>query len=322
LKILIADDEALSRRLLEKTLERAGYEVIAVENGLAAVRQLCQADGPRLALLDWIMPELDGPGVCREVRRQQDESYVYMVLLTSKESKEDIVTGLESGADDYLTKPFNVEELKARLRTGERILHLEGRLVEAREMMRFKATHDALTSIWNRGVIMDLLGRELMRSQRESGCTIVLLGDVDHFKAVNDTHGHLVGDEMLQEIARRLLLSIRSYDFVGRYGGEEFLLVLNNCKPQFAEVRAEDIRKIVSSRPIQTLAGPLQITMSFGLLLSDGWGVRPVEELLHEVDAALYAAKAAGRNCVRIARPSVGPTVSQLSIGEPAHRLR
>jgi two-component system, cell cycle response regulator len=322
LKILIADDEALSRRLLEKTLERAGYEVVAVENGRAAVRQLCQADGPRLALLDWVMPELDGPGVCREVRRQQDESYVYMVLLTSKEAKEDIVAGLESGADDYLTKPFNVDELKARLRTGERILHLEGRLVEAREMMRFKATHDALTSIWNRGVIMDLLGRELMRSQRESGCTIVLLGDVDHFKSVNDTHGHLVGDEVLQEIARRLLLSIRSYDFVGRYGGEEFLLVLNNCKPQFAEARAEDIRKIVSSRPIQTLAGPLNITMSFGLLLSDVWGVRPVEELMHEVDAALYAAKAAGRNCVRIAKPPVEPELPVLAIREPVPRLR
>jgi diguanylate cyclase (GGDEF)-like protein len=322
LKILIADDEALSRRLLEKTLERAGYEVVAVENGRAAVRQLCQSDGPRLALLDWVMPELDGPGVCREVRRQQEDSYVYMVLLTSKESKEDIVAGLESGADDYLTKPFNVDELKARLRTGERILHLEGRLVEAREMMRFKATHDALTSIWNRGVIMDLLGRELMRSQRESGCTIVLLGDVDHFKSVNDTHGHLVGDEVLQEIARRLLLSIRSYDFVGRYGGEEFLLVLNNCKPQFAEARAEDIRKIVSSRPIQTLAGPLNITMSFGLLLSDVWGVRPVEELLHEVDAALYAAKAGGRNCVRVAKPPVEPELPYLSVREPVQRSR
>jgi two-component system, cell cycle response regulator len=322
LKILIADDEALSRRLLEKTLERAGYEVVAVENGRAAVRQLCQTDGPRLALLDWVMPELDGPGVCREVRLRQEDSYVYMVLLTSKESKEDIVAGLESGADDYLTKPFNVDELKARLRTGERILHLEGRLVEAREMMRFKATHDALTSIWNRGVIMDLLGRELMRSQRESACTIVLLGDVDHFKSVNDTHGHLVGDEVLQEIARRLLLSIRSYDFVGRYGGEEFLLVLNNCKPQFAEARAEDIRKIVSSRPIQTLAGPLNITMSFGLLLSDVWGVRPVEELLHEVDAALYAAKAAGRNCIRVAKPPVEPDLTHVSVREPVQRSR
>lgn len=305
MKILIADDEALSRRLLERTLERAGYEVTAVENGNLAVQELTRPDGPRLALLDWMMPELDGPGVCREVRKRVERAYAYMVLLTSKESKEDIVTGLESGADDYLTKPFNADELKARLRTGERILHLEDRLVEAREQMRFKATHDPLTSIWNRGVIMDLLGRELVRSQREGGCTIVLLGDVDHFKSVNDTHGHLVGDEVLQEIARRLLLSVRSYDFVGRYGGEEFLIVLNNCKPKYAEARAQEIRSAIGKRPIQTACGPLDVTMSFGMLLSLDWGVRPVEELLHEVDAALYAAKAAGRDCVRLAKPGV-----------------
>jgi two-component system, cell cycle response regulator len=303
---------------LEKTLERAGYEVSAVENGKLAVEQLRRPDGPKLALLDWVMPELDGPGVCREVRKLHEQSYVYMVLLTSKESKEDIVTGLESGADDYLTKPFNAEELKARLRTGERILHLEGRLVEAREVMRFKATHDALTSIWNRGVIMDLLGRELVRSQRETGCTIVLLGDVDHFKSINDILGHPVGDEVLQEIARRLLLSIRSYDFVGRYGGEEFLMVLNNCKPQFAEARADEIRKAICGRPIQTEKGALQVTMSFGLLLSHDWGVRPVEELLHEVDAALYAAKAAGRNCFRVAKPAL-PEEQALSAQGAAH---
>ena len=312
MKILIADDEVLSRRLLEKTLERAGYEVSAVENGRLAVEQLNQPHGPRLALLDWVMPELDGPGVCREVRKHQEQSYVYMVLLTSKESKEDIVAGLESGADDYLTKPFNVEELKARLRTGERVLHLEGRLVEAREQMRFKATHDALTCIWNRGVIMDLLGRELSRSQRESGCTIMLLGDVDHFKSVNDTYGHPVGDEVLQEIARRLLLSIRSYDFVGRYGGEEFLVVLNNCRPDAAFARAEQIRKNVGTRPVQTDAGPLGISMSLGMLLSSDWGHRPADELLREVDAALYVAKTAGRNCVRVAKPGeqreVAPT--------------
>lgn len=324
MKILIADDEATSRRLLEKTLERAGYEVVAVENGRLAVEQLNQPDGPRLALLDWVMPELDGPGVCRAVRHQLDQheqAYVYMVLLTSKESKEDIVTGLESGADDYLTKPFDADELKARLRTGERILLLEGRLVEAREMMRFKATHDALTSIWNRGVIMDLLGRELARSQRESGCTIVLLGDVDHFKLVNDTHGHPVGDQVLTEIARRLLLSIRSYDFVGRYGGEEFLLVLNNCNPLSAETRAEELRKVVSARPIQTTIGELQVSMSFGVLLSNDWGRRPVEELLFEVDAALYAAKAAGRNCVRIAKPNVESVKASVSLDETVHRL-
>jgi two-component system, cell cycle response regulator len=325
LKILVADDEALSRRLLQKTLQHAGYEVLTVENGRLAVEQLNQADGPRLALLDWVMPEVDGPAVCRAVRRHQDQheqAYIYMVLLTSKESKEDIVTGLESGADDYLTKPFHVDELKARLRTGERILHLEGRLVEAREMMRFKATHDALTSIWNRGVIMDLLGRELARSQRETGCTIVLLADVDHFKSINDTHGHPVGDEVLREIGRRLLLSIRSYDFVGRYGGEEFLIVLNNCDPKSAGARAEAIRKAMNSRPFHTACGALNVTMSFGLLLSKDWGPRSVEELLFEVDAALYAAKAAGRDCVRLAAPRDSSAGTAASADETVHRLR
>jgi PleD family two-component response regulator len=219
LKILIADDEALSRRLLESTLERSGYEVIAVEDGTQALDQLCKPGAPRLALLDWVMPELDGPGVCRAVRARSDHPYVYMVLLTSKGSKEETVLGLESGADDYLTKPFDPEELRARLRVGERILLLEDRLVEARENMRFRATHDSLTSLLNRSALMELLVRELHRSQREKKSTAILLGDVDHFKRVNDTLGHVIGDEVLIEIASRLLDAVRSYDFVGRYGG-------------------------------------------------------------------------------------------------------
>ncbi len=273
MKILIADDEALSRRLLERTRGRAGYEVIAVENGKQALDQLCKPEGPRLALLDWVMPELDGPGVCRAVRTRSEQTYVYMVLLTSKGSKEETVLGLESGADDYLTKPFNAEELRARLRVGERILLLEDRLVEARENMRFRATHDQLTSLLNRGAIMDLLTRELHRSHREQKSTAILLGDVDHFKHVNDTLGHVVGDEVLVEIASRLLASVRSYDFVGRYGGEEFLVVLNNCDPAFAPGRAEEIRKSISNHVIQRrpcAKGPLTLTMSLGLLLSLG----------------------------------------------------
>ena len=321
MKILVADDEAISRRLLETTLTRAGYEVSAVENGRLAVETLKQPEGPRLALLDWMMPELDGPGVCREIRRLQDNAYIYIILLTSKESKKDIVTGLESGADDYLTKPFNAEELKARLRTGERVLNLEDKLVEAREQMRFKATHDPLTSIWNRGAIMDLLGRELARSQRESGSTVILMTDVDHFKSVNDKYGHPVGDEVLQEVARRLLSCIRSYDFVGRYGGEEFLIVLNNCKPQFAESRAEEIRRAICTTAIQTNSGPLQISMSLGLLVCETWGVRPVEGLLQEADAALYAAKAAGRNCVRKANPDTSNANIALAAREVASRV-
>ena len=303
MRILIADDELLSRRLLEKTLQRAGYEVAAVENGRRAADELCKHGGPRLALLDWVMPEMDGPGVCREVRKRKDQSYVYMILLTSKEKKEDVVAGLESGADDYLTKPFDPEELKARLRTGMRILDLEDRLVEAREGMRFQATHDALTSLWNRGVIMDLLGRELARARREGNCTAILLGDLDHFKMINDTYGHVAGDEVLRETARRLVSSVRSYDFVGRFGGEEFLVTLNNCDPAYGFARADAIRKTIADRPVETSAGQVPVTMSLGLLLSHEWGYLPVVELLHEVDTALYAAKAAGRNCVRVAVP-------------------
>lgn len=321
MKILIADDEAISRKLLQKILQRAGYEVLAVENGRLAADQLCRPDGPRLALLDWMMPGLDGPGVCGVVRGDRKLSYVYMILLSSKESKQDIVQGLQSGADDYLIKPCDAEELKARLRSGLRILQLEDKLVEAREDMRFKATHDSLTCLFNRGVILDLLGRELSRTCREQGCTTILLGDVDHFKNINDTRGHAVGDEVLQEIARRLVSSVRSYDFVGRYGGEEFLIVINNCPDSFAFPRAEQIRKSIGDRPIQTTRGHVNVTMSFGILASSEWANRPAEELLNEADAALYAAKASGRNCCKIAKPNALRLLSAPAEREPSAPL-
>jgi len=320
MRILIAEDDPVSRRLIQKTLERDGYEVIVVDNGRLAVEKLCVADGPRIALLDWVMPELDGPAVCREVRRNKQQSYVYLMLLTSKEAKEDVIAGLESGADDYLTKPFNSEEMKARLRAGLRILDLEDRLIEAREDMRFRATHDPLTSLWNRGVILELLERELIRSHREQVSTAILLGDLDHFKKVNDTCGHLAGDEVLRETARRLTSSVRSYDFVGRYGGEEFLIVLSNCNPSFGFARAEEIRKAISQRPILTPVGPLSITISLGLLQSHEWGMRPAGVLLREVDAALYAAKEAGRDCVKLARPAEAVAEHVPPIRQPARQ--
>src|ERR1700686_3354475 len=250
MKILIADDDRMNRRLLEKTLEREGYEVIAVDNGRLALQQLSLPDAPRLALLDWRMPEMDGPSVCQAIRKRHDQPYVHIVLLTSRGSKQDVGAGLEAGADDYLTKPWDPAELNARLRVGQRILQLEDRLVEARETMRFKATHDPLTSLFNRGVIVDLLARELTRTRREKGSMVVFLGDLDHFKSVNDTYGHVVGDEVLREIARRLLASVRSYDFVGRYGGEEFLIVLNNCDSVQARARAEEVLHRIAQYPL------------------------------------------------------------------------
>ena len=168
---------------------------------------------------------------------------------------------------------------------------------------------------------MDLLTRELHRSHREQKSTAILLADVDHFKSINDTLGHVVGDEVLIEIANRLLGAVRSYDFVGRYGGEEFLVVLNNCDPAFAPLRAEEIRKSISNRVIQTAKGPLTVTMSLGLLLSSEWRVKPVEELLHEADIALYEAKGAGRDCLRMAKPSMPVELAPVTSPESV-RLR
>ena len=328
MKILIAEDDGMSRRLLQKTLEKAGYDVIAVENGRLAQEELCRVDGPRLALLDWEMPEADGPAVCRAVRARTEKAYVYMIFLTSKESSDDKVAGLQSGADDVSDKPFHTEELKARIRTGLRILHLEDRLVEAREDMRFKATHDALTGLWNRGVIMELLPGELARAQRERKCTAILLCDIDHFKKINDTRGHPVGDEVLREVARRLQAAVRSYDFVGRYGGEEFLVILNNCEPTSALARAEQMRETIAKREVITNCGALRVTMSVGLLRSVDWGNTRAIEYLNEVDTALYAAKAAGRNCVRVALPPVAPAANVANVEQDAqapekvHRAR
>jgi two-component system cell cycle response regulator len=304
MKILIADDEQVSRRMLQGLLTMWGYEVVSVEDGNAALGQLEALDSPRIGLLDWMMPGMNGVDVCRAVRRDRPEPYTYLLLLTAKDGKENIVEGLESGADDYLIKPWDPDELRARLRTAQRILQLEDRLVEARETMRFKATHDHLTFLLNRGVILDLLERELTRTLREKGCTIVMLGDLDHFKSVNDEFGHLVGDEVLRETARRLLGSVRSYDLVGRYGGEEFLLVLNNCDTSQALPRAEETRKAIASHPIQTARGPLSVTMSIGVLSSRDWAQLKAKEILCEVDAALYRAKAAGRNCSQLAKPN------------------
>ena len=306
MRILVAEDDAISRTLLERTLQRAGYAVISVENGTQAVAELIKQDAPRLALLDWIMPEMDGVEVCREIRCRKKQAYTYLILLSSRESKEDIVAGLGSGADDYLTKPFDADELKARLRTGHRILELEDHLVEARESMRFQATHDLLTSLWNRGVIVELMSNEIMRSRRERSCTAVMMCDIDHFKSVNDQHGHAVGDEVLREVARRLHNSVRSYDMVGRYGGEEFLVALNKCNPGSAVSRAENLREKIAGLPIQTAKQPVSVTISIGLALSTEYTKCTIEEIMHHADMALYEAKAAGRNCVRVAQPAAG----------------
>ena len=304
-KILIADDDKLSLRLLQTTLEKAGYQVTTVADGQSAISALSRPDAPRLALLDWMMPGLHGPEVVRALRAQHDRPYIHIILLTSRHSKEDIIAGLEAGADDYLVKPFHPPELRARLRTGERILTLEEKLIEAREEMRFRATHDALTGLWNRAVILDILQREIARSKRDNdkGVTIAF-GDIDHFKQVNDAYGHSAGDAVLREVAKRLLAAVRGYDAVGRYGGEEFLVVLVGCPSHSAMSRAEHLRRSIESRPFATPAGPLNVSMSLGIAGTDDWNSLGADQLIQEADTALYRAKELGRNRSVLALPS------------------
>jgi two-component system cell cycle response regulator len=317
MKILIADDDPVSSRLLDRLLVKWGYEVIAAHDGSEAWEVMQAENAPRVALLDWIMPGIDGLEICRRVRARSSQPYVYIMLLTANDKVGNLVEGLESGADDYLTKPFHPQELRARLRVGLRMLDLESRLVEARESLRFKASHDSLTTIWNRGAIIEMLERELSRARRDGSSVGILLADIDHFKRVNDTRGHLVGDEVLRAVTGRLKGEVRSYDSVGRYGGEEFLILLPGCDNPKLTTKAERLVKVVERSSIGTSTGTVAVTISIGGIASGDCPHADVNKLLLAADTALYRAKVSGRNRSEMALLSDMEVVPS-GIGTPA----
>src|ERR1700736_4080307 len=295
-KILIAEDDPVSRHMLMAFLVKWDYEVVAAADGIEALRILESEGAPPLAVLDWMMPGLEGTQVCQRVREHSERPYVYVLLLTARSQKGDVLSGLESGADDYLTKPLDAPELRARLRVGQRILDLQDNLIAAREELRFRATHDALTGISNRATALDAVTREHSRQLREGGTFGVILADIDHFKRINDTHGHLAGDAVLKETSRRMVACVRPYDTVGRYGGEEFLIVAPASDGAGASGLAERIRKAIESKPISTDSGEVRVTASLGVAVSGHDKPFELHALLHLADEALYRAKDLGRN--------------------------
>ena len=312
MRILIADDSIVSRHLLDATLRKWGYEVAVACDGLEAWDILQRPDAPKIAILDWMMPGMTGTDVCRLVRaaEKEKELYTYIVLLTSKSQREDLIEGMESGADDYLTKPFDQHELKVRLRPGTRIIELQQELISAREELRDQATKDFLTRIWNRSSILDILKLELVRSAREKRPVGVLLADLDHFKHVNDTYGHFAGDAVLREFVRRMGNTIRPYDSIGRYGGEEFLMVLPGSDEEATQKQAERMREALACEPMafheesneesgaDSSADSRLVTCSFGATSVVPTPNITEEALIRVADDALYRAKRAGRNRV------------------------
>ncbi len=299
--ILLVEDNPISRKMLEKILINEGFKVTSVENGKEALALFREHFFP-IVLTDWLMSEMDGSELCKAIRNEKQEGYVYIVLLTAKDSKDDIISGLESGADDYLTKPANRAELLARLKNGLRILDLEKSLKSANEEIRILSITDPLTGIYNRGYLNERLPQEIKRSLRYKRPLSLILCDIDHFKSVNDKFGHVAGDTILKGFVGCISASIRDQiDWSARYGGEEFLVVLPETDFLGARHLAERLRAVVSEKRHSIGDKEVRITASFGVS-----GFSPdtlkknllVDDMLNHVDKYLYKAKNGGRNRV------------------------
>ncbi|MGA7908005.1 MAG: diguanylate cyclase [Candidatus Sulfotelmatobacter sp.] len=294
MKILLVEDSYLERHKVGSYLTDWGLDFLAVGSGTEAVKLLEAPDPPNMALLDWMLPGLDGIDVCRRIRKQgTGGTYIYTVMLTAKNRKQDLLLAMEAGADDYLPKPVDPSELRARIMAGKRILELQ-------QSLRFAATHDFLTSLLNRSEILAALEREFSRSGREGKPATLIMADIDHFKRINDSLGHAAGDEVLKEVARRLKSDLRPYDLVGRYGGEEFLVILPGCDLTTGARRADEIRSLVAEDPILTPFGTTSATVSMGVSSTSPDRDHAVADLLHEADVSMYAAKKNGRNRVEL----------------------
>ncbi len=300
MKILIAEDENISRRRLEKFLEDMDYEVISCKDGLEAWEVIQSENAPYLLVLDWMMPGMDGVDICRNVRKMAKEPYTFILLLTSKSEQENIITGMEAGADDYITKPFNQHELKVRLRAGRRIIELNEELLGVRNVLRKKAIYDELTGLHNRHYMVEILEKEFSRTIRYQTDLSCLLLDIDYFKDINDTFGHTFGDFVLHELSACLKQEARETDFLFRYGGEELMMLLPNTGIEGARNVAEKIRSACETKTYDDGTNSTFATVSIGVTSLKLHQPSESKELIAFADKALYRAKAEGRNRVKV----------------------
>jgi two-component system cell cycle response regulator len=299
MKVLIADDDVTSRLVLAGVLAKCGHDVVMTVDGDQAWEAMRRPDAPRLAILDWMMPGLAGVDVCRRVRTLESDQPPYIIILTSKGEKADIVAGLEAGADDYLAKPFDPGELRARVDVGRRVIELQAKLLEARDALAHEAMHDPLTGALNRRAFADVLSRELSGERRHHHGLALGICDIDEFKKINDTHGHQAGDEVLCGLVRLIEGGLRGHDVLARFGGDEFVVLTGHAGEGDAIIPYERARAAAADNPIATRVGNVSVTISFGVSI---WHEGDSEDdLLAAADAALYQAKSGGRNRVCLA---------------------
>jgi diguanylate cyclase (GGDEF)-like protein len=300
MKVLIAEDDSVLRRRLEKLLGDMGYEVTSCKDGLEAWETIQSEYAPNLLLLDWMMPGMDGVEICRKVRKLAKEPYAYILLLTSKSKQDDIVEGIEAGADGYITKPFNQQELKARLKSGRRITELNEEFLSVRNELQKQTVRDPLTGLYNRRYMAEILENEFARASRYQTDLSCILLDLDFFKNINDTYGHAFGDLVLREFSDCFKQFARQTDIPIRYGGEEFMLLLTNTDIEGARSLAERIRSAGEKKTYDDGTNSATVTVSMGVASvklhqpSDG------RELVAFADKALYRAKAEGRNRAKV----------------------
>jgi two-component system cell cycle response regulator len=296
--ILVASSNPASQTALHSMLSSWGFEVMVASDGFEALSLLQGDRGPRMAILDSKLPGLTAVEICRRVRALNQLNYAYLLLLTEAGPVENLVFAMDAGADDYITRPFHSQEFRARLQVGRRIVKLQERLVLAHEELYEQATRDSLTGLWNRSTIIQILDNEIARAYRNGASMAIIMADIDHFKQVNDRFGHLAGDTVLREATHRMSSVLRKYDSMGRFGGEEFLIVVPGCELTGSLAVAERLREVVACHPYETNDTSCSATCSFGLAWSDRCGAADANQLLREADAALYAAKRNGRNRV------------------------
>lgn len=296
MRILIADDSQTCRMILTGALKEFGHDVIETTDGLEAWAQLCKLDAPQIAILDWVMPKLDGLELIQRIRENNAEKLLYIIMLTGKSEKKDIILGLDAGANDYLIKPFDASELRARVQVGQRMVELQDALVKINEKLNYQATHDPLTGLLNRRAILDRLTEEF--SKMDIGDTVLCAGifDIDHFKRINDTYGHQTGDDVLCKLSNIIEEITAKSDYIGRIGGEEFLIVTTAASLEEMSTRFERYRRQIAETRLMTRSGALSISVSIGV--SSSINIHTVDELLAAADTALYDAKNQGRNRV------------------------